>query len=294
VFREPLRRDPLVVAWALVMVVAVVVALSSHTTWSGHLEADRVAGFLRDVAEAFLWSFFVLLLLAWLRAKGWRNLGGGPRPARSAQKNRFEPYPWTDRWLRDWREAESQHRAEPRGDASPNTLPQTCRHGVPVDDWARPEQAPGLRALSVSHAIVRPGANVSVTWCFEGARDVVVDGRPGYPFCGEALVPVHHTRRVELVGRNWSGATPVATAAVVAMDVPQVHLPPVDAPPSVNLRTDVAASVAAAAPITRRLDDFWATQNNLRPRLETPGRLVGVPTTLIEGLRRTRRPKQED
>src|SRR3954453_22460203 len=107
------------------MLVAVVVSLSSHTTWSGHLEADRVAGFLRDVAEAFLWSFFVLLLLAWLRARGWRYLGGAPRLARRAQKDRFEPYPWTDRWLRDWREAESQHRAEHWASTDQATLPHT-------------------------------------------------------------------------------------------------------------------------------------------------------------------------
>src|SRR4051794_24152801 len=66
VFREPLRRDPLVVGWGVVMLVAAFVALSNNTTWSGHFEADRVAGFLKETAEAFLWSFLLLLLLAWL------------------------------------------------------------------------------------------------------------------------------------------------------------------------------------------------------------------------------------
>src|SRR3954453_8466388 len=80
VFREPLRRDPLVVCWVLVMLVAAFVALSNNTTWTGHLEADRVAGFLKDLAEAFLWSFLLLLLLAWLRARGWRDPDGVSRP----------------------------------------------------------------------------------------------------------------------------------------------------------------------------------------------------------------------
>jgi hypothetical protein len=286
VFREPLRRDPLVVGWALVMLVAAFVALSNNTTWSGHLEADRVAGFLKDLAEAFLWSFFVLLLLAWLRAKAWRNRG--PRPYRPARPERFEPYPWTDRWLRDWREAEAQRGPD---EPQPANLPVTCRHGVPVDAPI-PSQAPVLRALSVSHHVVRPGAGVSVTWCFEHAGDVVVDGVPGYPPCGETVARIDHTRRIEVVGRNHWGTTPVATADVVAMTVPQVHLPTVGAPPPVQLRTDVAATVGAAAPITSRLDDFWATQDGLRPRPAAPDRLVGVPTTLINGLRRTRGPRK--
>src|SRR3954447_18088682 len=80
-FREPLRRDPLVVCWVLVILLAAFVALNNNTTWSGHLDPDRVAGFLKDLAEAFLWSFLLLLLLAWLRARGWRNTpsASGPR-----------------------------------------------------------------------------------------------------------------------------------------------------------------------------------------------------------------------
>ncbi len=63
-FWEPLRRDPLVAGWALIVLAAGVVALNDNTEWSGRLEADRVAGFLTDLAEAFLWSFSLLLLLA--------------------------------------------------------------------------------------------------------------------------------------------------------------------------------------------------------------------------------------
>src|SRR4051794_41215498 len=102
-FREPLRRDPLVVGWALVMLLAAFVALSNNTTWSGSLEADRVAGFLKDLAEAFLWSFFLLLLLAWIRAKGWRWAGGSGPVRRSSGGGATErpdsSLPWTDRWI---------------------------------------------------------------------------------------------------------------------------------------------------------------------------------------------------
>jgi hypothetical protein len=303
VFREPLRRDPLVVGWVLVMLVAGFVALSQNTEWSGHFQADRVAGFLKDLAEAFLWSFLLLLLLAWLRARGWRDTGDRSHPPVAGRSSRsapgspesFDPYPWTDRWLRDWREAEAQQRPDQASSESPNdAVPVTCRHGAPVDAPVPVEQAPILRAMSVSHSIVRPGASVSVTWCFEHADGAVVDGRGGYPACGEALVRIDRTRRIGVVGGNRHGSTPVATAAVVAMTVPQLHLPTVDSPPPVSLRTDVAATVGGTTPITQRLDDFWATQESLHPRLDSSARVVGVPASVIDGLRRARRPKQEN
>ena len=295
-FREPLRRDPLVVGWAIVMVFAGFVALSNNTTWSGSLEADRVAGFLKDLAEAFLWSFFLLLLLAWLRARGWRDRGHRARTSAhgTVAREPFEPFPWTDRWLRDWREDDAQRRAN---QVSPNPTEDpphlTCRHGAPLDVLASTEQAPVLRSLSVSHQIVRPGASVSVTWCFESCNSVVVDGQGGYPSCGEALARVDRTRRIGVVGRNRHGSTAVSTAAVVAMTVPQLHLPTVESPPPVSLRTDVAATVGATTPITQRLDEFWTTQEEFRPRIDPSARLVGVPPTVIDGLRRARRTKGE-
>jgi hypothetical protein len=289
-FRTPLRRDPLVVGWALVMLVAALVALNSNTTWSGHLEADRVGGFLKDLAEAFLWSFFVLLFLAWIRAKGWGDTNSAVRGPKPARRETFEPYPWTDRWLRDSREAEAQGRAS--GTAEPSTLPVVCRHGVPVDT-APPGQPPVLRALAAASPIVPPGAEVSVTWCFEHAHDVVVDGWPGYPSCGEARVRIDATRRIEVVGRNRYGVTPAATPAVVAMTMPKVSLPSVQPPPPVTLQVDVAAAVAAPSAITQQLDGFWATQDALRPRPAAPAGLVGVPSSLVDRLRRTGRPKEQ-
>src|SRR3712207_3049673 len=67
-FRHPLRRDPLVVGWAIGLLASAIVALSRNTTWSGHLEAARVAGFLRDLAAASLLSLIVLWSLALLRS----------------------------------------------------------------------------------------------------------------------------------------------------------------------------------------------------------------------------------
>jgi hypothetical protein len=76
------------------------------------------------------------------------------------------------------------------------------------------------------------------------------------------------------------------------MVVPQLDLPTVAAPPPVALRADVAATVGAPAPITQRLDAFWATQENLRPQFEVSRPFVGVPTSVVDGLRRAGRNAQ--
>jgi hypothetical protein len=292
VFRQPLHRDPLVVGWVIVMMAAGFVALNNNTEWSGHLEPDRVAGFLGDLANAFLWFFLLLLLAAWLRAKRWgppgvspfhgRAAGGRPGPTHDSS------LPWTDRWLRDWREEEAQQRiAEPRPDDSPR--PVTCRHGQPVGGVPPHGRLPVLRALAISHPIVRPGSYVSVTWCFQDAEDVVVDGRGGYPTCGEAPAWIDRTRQVEVVGRNRYGYTAAATAAVVAMAEPQVHLPTLASPPPVHLRSDVTAAIAGQTPVALRLDQFWAAQDGVRPEIDVPKKLVGVPSAVTDRLRNARR-----
>jgi hypothetical protein len=290
-FREPVWRDPLVVAWALVLAAATFVALSNNTEWSGTVQPDLVAGFLKDVADAFLWSFLLLLLLAWLRARVWLrdNARSDPRRNRATRRASHEPrtvspLPWTDGWLGPHR----AHAADERSRPSPTTeeqLPVRCRHGVPVER-ADDGRLPVLRALSVSHMVVPPGAEVSVTWCFDGARDVVVDGASGYSACGEARVRIDRSRRIDLAGRNRSGITHAATAEIVTVLVPQVTAPAVAAPPPVTLRTDVAASVGPAAPIGQSLDALWSTQDSLRPVVQTPPRLVGVPASVVRGLRR--------
>jgi hypothetical protein len=293
VFRNPLRHDPLVVVWAVLVLVAAFAALSNNTTWSGHVEAERVAGFLTDLTVALLCSLILLFLAAWLRTRPW------DRPGRRAAS--FDPFPWTDRWLRDWREAESQGRLDVSGPESLlRSLPVTCRHGVPVESPVASERAPVLRALSVSHAIVRPDGRVSVTWCFKDCRSVMVDGRGGHPACGEAVVQVDDTRRIDVVASNRHGSTPVATAAVVAMPVPQLDLPTAAAPPVLSMRADVAATVGGPMPITQRLDEFWEAQEALLPILGAPAplvgvppRLAGVPTSVLQGLRRARPTTEE-
>ena len=257
-----------------VLLVAAGVALSRNTTWGGHLETERVVGFLRDLCAALLLSVLVLLLLAWLRTRPWRRT---PQPVEP-----FAALPWTDRWLRDWRDAASRHEAAPEQTT-------TCRHGRPLAEPVRTGQPPALMALAVSQPVVRPGGTVQISWCFDNATDVDVDGRPGHAACGEALVRIDTSRRVEVIGRNTWATTPVATPTVVALGTGELHLPTVAAPPPVALRTDVAVTAAVPPSVAGQLDEFWATTDRLRPRLDASPSLVGVPASVIDDLRRFRR-----
>jgi hypothetical protein len=146
---------------------------------------------------------------------------------------------------------------------------------LPVD------QPPVLRALSVSHHIVRPGSPVSVTWCFEHAEDVVVDGERGYPACGEAQVRISGTRSVEVIGRNRYTETPAATPTVVATSASPLQPPAGTPAPSVALRIDVAATVGTGAPVTARLDALYAAAERRRSRAALlPDGLVAAPAAL--------------
>lgn len=85
VFDRPLRRDPILVVWALLNAVLGAFSLNSHTTWSGSLEWDRVVALLRDVTAVGTVSYLLLALLpAVLRRRLRGPLHHPPAGARSA------------------------------------------------------------------------------------------------------------------------------------------------------------------------------------------------------------------
>ncbi len=272
------------------MVVAAFAAVNGNTTWSGHVEAYRVQAILSQVLQAFLWSYLLLLLAAWLRARfRWDDDRPVSHTARRVRSRRAGPavdphpfgaLPWTDRWLRDWRETDARTPREATADQA------RCRHGAPLGEAEAHDQPPVLRALGVSHLIVAPGAEVAVTWCFQGGRQVLVDGSDGHPACGEALVRIDRSRRIELVASNPRGRLPVATARVVAMRAPQLDHPGATAPPPVALRTDISATMSTAPAVSSRLDDFWNTRDAGRPTTTAPRPVIGVPTSFARVFRR--------
>ena len=73
VFDRPLRRDPILVVWALLNLVMGLVALNRHTTWSGSVEGWRVAAVISDVATTGMTSYLLLALLPALLRWWWRR-----------------------------------------------------------------------------------------------------------------------------------------------------------------------------------------------------------------------------
>ena len=73
VFDRPLRRDPILVLWALLNALVAAASLNSHTTWSGSLEWARVVGFIDDVATMAMLSYLLLALLPALMRRRWRG-----------------------------------------------------------------------------------------------------------------------------------------------------------------------------------------------------------------------------
>lgn len=86
VFDRPLRRDPILVVWALLNLVMGLVALNRHTTWSGSVEGWRVAAVLSDVATTGMTSYLLLALLPALLRWWWRR-GRVSRAAGHRQRN---------------------------------------------------------------------------------------------------------------------------------------------------------------------------------------------------------------
>lgn len=105
-FRRPLRRDPILVVWALVDLVIAAVTLNRHTEWRGTFKWELAYGFVREFTFWLLISFLVLAVLpAWFRRHQARvgvatthrlparlfGRGRSPRPAAEA------PAPTRDR-----------------------------------------------------------------------------------------------------------------------------------------------------------------------------------------------------
>ena len=91
VFDRPLRRDPILIVWAVIVLVIGWVALSSHTTWSGSLQGYRVLGFLNDFCSGVMTSFLLLALLPALLRWVWRH--GWPRRRRTVAPAGYSWHP---------------------------------------------------------------------------------------------------------------------------------------------------------------------------------------------------------
>lgn len=150
--------------------------------------------------------------------------------------------------------------------------------------FARPHTRPRLVSLELGEKVVATGMPVAVSWHFEGARSVSVDGVEGHPAEGTTVVTLQRTRHVEVVGHNEIGSCTVRTPVVTVVPLPRIVSVSVPRMPAVHLHADVRASLAAAESVRSRLDRAMDAQDRFRPRTVQSLQPIGVPAHFVRWL----------
>lgn len=148
-------------------------------------------------------------------------------------------------------------------------------------------ERPRALRIEVSEVRIAHGSPVTVTWSFEGADSVVVDGRTGFPSHGQTTVALRHTRPVVLIGANAAGVTAVSTPEIEVVPEPEPAPPPAPRPmpPVQRLQLDLRGGSAGAETVLTRLDTVMRAQDELRPYTAAPVRPLGVPSSFTRWLR---------
>lgn len=307
-FREPLRYDALAWLW-LVLVAAVYVLHLRLSTW-----VSAWAFILAGVVVCTAFVLFVALV---------RYLVDGPqRRIYGARTMRevlgIDVLPGVGDWTRRQAASETGEQAEPvvdestdersdeRSDesapgpapeAAPAPEPAPPVHtgpptvAIPVATLAAlvpaapPQERPRALRIEVNEVRVAEGTPVTVTWSFEGADCVVVDGRTGFPSHGQTTVALRHTRSVVLIGANAAGVTAVTTPQIEVVPEPAPPPAAVAMPPVQRLQLDLRGHAEGAATVLARLDEVMRAQDDLRPYTAAPVRPLGVPSSFTRWLR---------
>ncbi len=270
-FRSPLRYDALTWLWVLLLAGAFVLHLRVDTWVSAW--AFALAGTL--VSSAFVLIVALVRFLVdgpQLRVKGARTmrevLGIDVLPG-----------------VGDWDLADGEPPApEPAAEPEPGAEPEPVAEPAPV---AAPLERPRAYRIEVSEVRVTEGSPVTVTWSFEGADSVVVDGRTGFPSHGQTTVALRHTRAVVLIGANAAGVTAVTTpeVEVAAQRAPVPPPGPRPLPPLQRLQVDLRGSANGAESVLGHLDRVMAAQDRMRPYQEVRLTPIGVPASFTRWLR---------
>ncbi|WP_432514265.1 hypothetical protein [Kineococcus sp. SYSU DK001] len=144
---------------------------------------------------------------------------------------------------------------------------------------------PRLALLHVDREVVGRGLPVEVTWAFENATSVSVDGVLEHPSRGSTTIVLPHSRAIEVVGHNAAGRTVARTRLVVVVPAPTIETVRLPAPPSIRLHVDVSSTIDAGRTASQHLDRLFAAQDSLRPVASDVVGPIGVPRALISWLR---------
>ena len=175
---------------------------------------------------------------------------------------------------------------EPVAVAAPAPVAAAPVAAAPVPP-APPLERPRALRIEVNEVRIAQGSPITVTWSFEGADSVVVDGRTGFPSHGQTTVALRHSRSVVLIGANAAGVTAVSTPEIEVVPEPEPapERGPVPMPAVQRLQLDLRGNAAGADSVLARLDDVMRAQDRLRPYTPAPLRPLGVPSSFTRWLR---------
>ncbi|WP_432502790.1 hypothetical protein [Kineococcus arenarius] len=174
------------------------------------------------------------------------------------------------------------HAYGPATTSDPATEPQNH------DEERGPRTPPRVLMLHVDRSVVAHEMPVVVSWAFEGADDVVVQGVPGHPATGSTPVVLPLSGAIEVTAVNATARTTVHTGIVQVVPRPVVEAVQVPSPPSIRLHADVSSSVDAGRSAAQRLDALFSAQDAGRPAASAALSPIGLPPAVVRWLRGSR------
>jgi hypothetical protein len=146
-------------------------------------------------------------------------------------------------------------------------------------------QAPRLVNVTVHSRVTAIGIPVRVTWAFDHAREVVVDGVGGHPPNGSTDVYLDRSRAIEVMARNAVSVCKVATPSIALLVGPSIGSVQLPAAPHLRLTADVGAAVHGSPRASVSLD--LLNRRHERRRAGPAPDLRGLlrPTALVLRLR---------
>jgi hypothetical protein len=239
-FDRPLRRDWVLRVWTALVLILLFGALNQNTTWSGSVDAHRVASFTGE-AIAIVGITFLLLALV---------------PA------------FVRRVFR------SSHQTKPAGDASPSKGSEGLTTGEGRLRAGTPP--PRFADISVDGNPAATGLTTRITWDAPGADTVTVDGCEGFPARGTYEVQLTESRKISVVARNAGGATRASTGHIVFLSVPEIAKVSLPQGPGFTMRQTVHLIAEGHTRPMQRLDEILRSHDMLRAALQPPPAAPGI------------------
>lgn len=277
-FDRPLHRDPLLLLFAAVVLIAAVISGIDNIDPGTAYNPERAGNIAGTVIKATLLSFVVLAFIPAAIRRDWRisRERDARQPAQVADGAGGEGGPGAGRTG-----SKLVHRERGWTDAAPRRMDI----GRPTDEAGNPYLAPGL-SLEVSTRRTIRELPVHLTWQAPNADSVRISELPGtYPASGSVDVYLPTTRDIVVTASNRGGHVEKRTHVIQVLPTPTLEVVRTPAPPSIRLHANVNVGLNwSQEQVLTRLDAVLDEQERRRvaraPELPDELRLQDVLASL--------------